>query len=691
MGSPHESPRVSGIDAIASIRGPARVAERRIRTIRAVAWGLRAFSVALVLAILVVVFRKAGLAREGVARIALAVLALGTFVVAVLGWTRKLPPRAGAVALDRHHGLHDRLSSALAFVDLPGAERTDFMDAAIADAVASAPKLDPKAAVPFRRPDDTFFVLGFAALLGATMLVELRRHEPVIRAATIDAVDVTPDDLDAMRDFLKQMEARAETDDAKAAVEEFNQLVSDLAAKRLDRTEAFRRMQSLEDRLMGGSEADKKAFEAALANMGEELKKSELGKKAGEALEAKDLRATEAALKELAKKLRDSQKSGAPIDKAELQKLREAVKRAADAQDKRRSAVDQRREELKRDLLAKKQQGADAGANEEEKSLLKKKERELERLEKEHEAEANAGRQLDRLDRELAQAAEDLMKDLGLSAQDLERGAEDVNRMAREAMSQEEKEELRQKLQELRETMRREGQGGQQRVVRMKRFQDHARGGQGQKGSQGQGQGEDGENEGQAQNGEGQDGEGQDGEGQDGEGQKGQGSKGSQGSKGQGQGGQGGSKGQRGSGGSKGDVWVLGPNGEKIMMLSAGSRPGSGQGSGPSSPGGSGEGGRQAGTGHDGDVQGKATNPKMGTQDSHVEGQDTGQGGSRSQVILGAAERGFSSRAYTKVYREYHTVAEEALDKDDVPGGYRFYVRRYFQLIRPREDQGKTP
>jgi hypothetical protein len=79
----------------------------------------------------------------------------------------------------------------------------------------------------------------------------------------------------------------------------------------------------------------------------------------------------------------------------------------------------------------------------------------------------------------------------------------------------------------------------------------------------------------------------------------------------------------------------------------------------------------------------------VGTQDTQVAGQDTGQGGSRSEVILGAAERGFASRGYKNVYREYNTVAEEALEKDEIPGGYRFYVRRYFQLIRPREAQDK--
>ena len=117
---------------------------------------------------------------------------------------------------------------------------------------------------------------------------------------------------------------------------------------------------------------------------------------------------------------------------------------------------------------------------------------------------------------------------------------------------------------------------------------------------------------------------------------------------------------------------------------------GQGQGQGQGQNGGQGQGGTPNphgwGTGHDGQTQGAATNPKVGTQDTQVAGQDTGQGASRSEVIQGAAERGFASRGYTKVYREYHTVAEEALNKDEIPGGYRFYVRRYFQLIRPRDN-----
>jgi hypothetical protein len=123
-------------------------------------------------------------------------------------------------------------------------------------------------------------------------------------------------------------------------------------------------------------------------------------------------------------------------------------------------------------------------------------------------------------------------------------------------------------------------------------------------------------------------------------------------------------------------------------MMSQGQGQGQRQGQGSGQNGGEGHGPSQPhgwGTGHDEHLQGAATTAKGGTQDTQVEGQDTGQGASRSEVIQGAAERGFSSRGYTKVYREYHAVAEEALVKDEIPGGYRFYVRRYFQLIRPRE------
>ena len=679
-------PASLGPGALGAIERPARRAERRLRLGRALAAGTTAACVALVLGIVTLALRKLGVLHERPARVVVGLLLAVPLVTAAFAWARVLPARAGAVALDRFHGLSDRLSSALSFASLPASEQTPFMRAAIDDALGVSGTVDPRRAVPLRAPRD---LAAAAALMAVTIVIavfEVRRHEPVTAARTIDAVDVTADDLDAMREFLQQMKQRDQSEEAKAATQEFNQLIEDLAAKRLDRTEAFRKMQALEDKLLEGREADAKALEDALQKIGDEMKKADLTRPAGEALDTKNLADAEKRLKELAKKLREQ---GASLDKSQLEKMRDALKKASSDQAKRQQALAQRRDELEKQLLQQKQKQPDGGAEDEEKSLLQKRERELERLNRETQQQEATGRQLDRLDRELAQAAEDLMKDLGASAQDLERGAEDINRMAREQMTQEEKEQLRQKLQELRETIRQQGQAGQGQMARLRRFQQQARGQSGQGGAQqGQGgqEGQEGQEgqQGQGQQGQGQQGQGQQGRGQQGQGQQGQGQNG-QGQNGQGQQGQGQNGQGQGQGGQPGETWVLGPNGEKLLMLSQ-SRSSGGSGQGQNGGRGDGPPGSQGyGTGHDGRVQGAATGSKVGTQDTQIAGQDTGQGGSRSEVIAGAAERGFASRGYQKVYREYHTVAEEALDRDEIPGGYRFYVRRYFQLIRPRD------
>jgi hypothetical protein len=685
------SERRETTEAFAALSRPARSAERRIRFGRALEIAATAACFACFAMAVVLVLRKTGHVRETLARAAIGVSLLGVLAPAVWAYLRPLAARAGSVALDRHHGLADRISSALSFAELPGSERSAFMDLAIEDGVRAARAVDPRRAVPLRSPKDLPVAIAMLFATVGIFLFEVREHVPILTAKTIEAVDVTADDLDAMREFLREQEQKDQTEEAKAATQEFNQLIQDLAEHRLDRTEAFRRMQSLEDKLLEGREADKKALEDALQKIGEELKKAELTKPAGEALDSKNLQKAAEEMKKLADKLREK---GSAIDKAELEKMREALKEASKDNAARQQALAQRREELQKDLLKEKQRQAekDGGADDEERSLLQKKERELERLQNEDEQNQAAGRQLDRLDRELAQAAEDLMKDLGATSKDLDQSAEDINRMAREEMTQEEKQQMKEKLDELREMLRQQGQGGSQQMVRLRRFQSRAHGqsGQGQgQGQQGPGQEGEGEEGPQGQNGQGEQGQGQQGQGQQGQGQQGQGQQG-QGQQGQGRMGGGSSgQGQRGQGqGSPGETWVLGPNGEKILMMSQGQGQGQGHGQGTGQNGGDGHGTPQPngwGTGHDEHMQGAATSARGGTQDTQVEGQDTGQGASRSEVIQGAAERGFASRGYTKVYREYHAVAEEALVKDEIPGGYRFYVRRYFQLIRPRE------
>jgi hypothetical protein len=75
----------------------------------------------------------------------------------------------------------------------------------------------------------------------------------------------------------------------------------------------------------------------------------------------------------------------------------------------------------------------------------------------------------------------------------------------------------------------------------------------------------------------------------------------------------------------------------------------------------------------------------MQVEDVQASGTDTQRGATRSEIILGAAEKGFRGGPYRRVYTEYRTVAEEQLHKDEIPPGANQHVRRYFDLIRPRQ------
>jgi hypothetical protein len=658
---------------LGQIRRAATLVEVRLRLAR----GLRVLPPALTLALAVtagtLAVRKVFPEGKLTNRLAWEILAgAGVFVVlsVMVAMVRRLPPRAGAVALDKHHKLQGRLTNALAFVALPTPEKSPLMEVAIDDACEHAQRLDPRHAAPIAVPRDLLGSAAVAAGVAAIAMLHVPPRPPpdAPHVTTIDAVQMGADDVELFKDAAKELGRHDQSPEVKAALDKFNALIEDIANKRIDRAEAFRRMEEIERDLAKGQEADAKSFDEALKQTADELKKSDAAKPLADSLEKKNLDQAKKDLKNLAAQLREdkSGKSGAKkLDKAALERLRQAMQKAAAKRKEALAAVTEKRNEAREQLLNKKKDpkdNADAGPpNPEDERLLKKKERELERLDREVERQERAQRRLDRLDRDLAKAAEDLMRDLGMSAEDLEQAAEDINRMQDEQMSDKEKEELRQRLEELKELLRQQGQGGKERMKRMLKFGKRARGGQsgkGQKGSQGQPeQGDDGEE---------QDGEGKDGQGgKDGEGKDGQG---------QGQGG-------------KGLTLKLtrGGSGQGQMPGGGGEMPGAGAGAGQGQDAPGGGPGKGIGTSHDPNVIGKSTDLKGTPMDIDAQGLDTKRGPTNSQVILGAAERGFKGSGYKKVFTDYHTRAEEQINKDQVPDGYRFYVHRYFQLIRPRD------
>jgi len=389
----------------------------------------------------------------------------------------------------------------------------------------------------------------------------------------------------------------------------------------------FERLGALERELSESSELDREAMDEGLKGLARELEKSGLTKPAAQALSEKRLADAEQALRELAERLKRKQN---PPSKAELEKLRSALQKASSAASEHQSGIEQRRKELEEEqqsLLKKKQQPGDNAAKTDQK--LAENKRKLERLGREKQRADKSQQKLSELDKQLQEAARQLMQDAQAAGQSLESAAEDVNRMGKQQMSDEQKKEMLKRLQELREVLRQQGKGGKEQMDRMQRFGERARGGAKQ---------------------------------------------------------QPGQAGKPGSGTQPGQLRLSHgqSDGPSIDVPTPGSSPGTGKESqGDGQPGDAN--GKSYGTGHDDKLAGDPTKLDGKTQDVSAAGVDSGQGAASAEVIYGAAERGFVGRGYQKVFTDYQTVAEQVMTQDEIPPGYRFYVRRYFQLIRPRD------
>ncbi|MEC9398890.1 MAG: hypothetical protein VX475_14775, partial [Myxococcota bacterium] len=161
----------------------------------------------------------------------------------------------------------------------------------------------------------------------------------------------------------------------------------------------------------------------------------------------------------------------------------------------------------------------------------------------------------------------------------------------------------------------------------------------------------------------------------------------------QGQEGKQGKQGQQGKDGKQGQQGQQGQEGQQ------GQKPGEGEGQGKQT----GEGGKKgngeskgdkpsddptdtAGSGQGDRNLDEESSLKTNRVDVKVKGNE-GKGESKSEIIKGASEEGFASRKYKDVYGDYSSVVEEVMEKENVPKGYRYYVKRYFQLIKPREQE----
>jgi hypothetical protein len=499
------------------------------------------------------------------------------------------------------------------------------MRAHIDHAMRQLPGVEPRRAAPIRRPRD-LPALGLLLLcLGLTVILRFPAGAPAALPRPPAArLAVDPEELESHRAMLKELEKQAAEQDQpeiSRLAEQLNKLFDQIERQELTRKELFAKIAELEKKLLEGLEGDFDELLKKLKKMADELQKEKLTQDLAKDLKDADLAQAKKEMEKLAR---------------ELEKLREKEKKAL-ARSLERSAsqkldarhLQKKKEELEQQIrrLQKKQQ--QQPKNEEARRRLERKKRELERLNRQQQQAAQQQRQLERLNRDLQRAAEALRQSLSPEAMKaLQQAAQQMGRFAQQKTKLGLMGKAQGHLADLKEFLRRLGQGKGQKG----KLADFILRAGGKKPG-----GKDGKN-----------GQGKDGK--DGKGPK---------------------------------VLALDPGGQGGAAIPL---PGMGQGQqqqgqGQDSP--QGMPGDGIGTSTDPNLRGKATNLESRRRAVMASGTE-GKGPTRSEVILGAADKGFAAQAYRRVYRDYTQIVEEVLKQEDVPLGYQYFVKRYFQLIKPR-------
>jgi hypothetical protein len=513
-----------------------------------------------------------------------------------------------------------------------------------------------------------------------------------------DAVVLDPDERAYVESILAQLKDLAkrekiqELDDFVAKIEK---LLKDVEQGKVTKEQLLAELAKAEELLNKGGEPDQKDIAKKLSELGQELQKSELTKDLGKAFEKNDLEKAKEELEELARKLEKSgqQKELEKLEemmkdpklteqqKQELQKkidelkkemnkdLEELKEKLADKDNKltdqekkdlqkkieemkkEKPLTEQQKQELQKQLdqVSKQMQKQDEKDKQQQSEQIQKMQKEIKRLEKEKQ-EAKTEQERLKAERQLQKQKDELQKlqkdddRKNQSAQrqalkrlqrDMEKAAEQLQKPQNKQESQEEKDEReRQASRKIKDAARETGkvdqdqrkQNAQKKMSsQMEDLREAMRRAK-QKGNKGP-------NDPFGKNARNQDFD----------------------------------KRRRGGKGNQG-AW----------------RPGQGNQPGGQQPGGQGNqpGGQKWGVGTS-DPYGDETAKTGKTTDKDITGKEGNQGTSKRETILAAAQKGFASTSYKKVYAEYKDKIEDVMRNEKIPSSYKYYVKRYFAKIHP--------
>ena len=438
-------------DDVAQVMAKVTAVRTRLRlqsAVRGLIYGLIASAAVMGLAILL--FRLDVLGKTWLLRL-LFLCPVGVALTSIAISLRRIDPLAVAALIDRSHGLHNRLSSALQFASGKTAlSPTDFakglVQLAVHDAARVAQQVQPSLAAPWKKPPFLPLLCGLLALNGLLWLVRFERNRPPAKPAsqqaantTADTLQIDPELIAPEREDLLQKIAEAEQRGDKetaALLREMLELLRQVERGELTRQQAFDRLSEIEQRIRTGSDATLAELEKRIHQAGSELSEAKLTRELGKALVKDDAEKAKAELKELAEK---ALAKAAAQDK---QQMADAFERAAKAMS---SQAEDKALKDKPDAADSKDQWQAKSKSEELSQKLNELAEEKRKVEEQLAKNPNdreAQRKLEQIKQQEKQLSEQLKQEQEKQKQEL-------------AKKDQERKELEQKREELREEERR--------------------------------------------------------------------------------------------------------------------------------------------------------------------------------------------------------------------------------------------
>lgn len=580
----------------------------------------------------------------GLGIIAAALALVATF--AIVGAMRRFPTHMVATKIDRASNLSDRLATACAFEEYLAregepvdAETLELMRLAIVDGARATEKARVELATPYKKPAEIAPALAFvsvAALVALLINVELFPLSQQAGALVRDEIakkNAGPDEADKIaldeediaynQDLLDELKRTArETGDEhlEKFAKEIEELLAQAQLGKISKQEMLEKLAQAEKEYSEGLDKDVDSSMKELEKTGKELKKDQLTKELGKALEKGDLDKAGEEMEKLAQKLDKNE-----LSEKDRQKLADALDKAAEKFEERQKQQEKQQEkqveQAQKSVDKLKQQLSRAKSEREKNKLsrqLERKKRELKKLqrEKQEQQKSASKRELKQLHRNMKQAAKDMRQKSQQSRRQASKRMRDMKRNTGKVSADKRRmtnqRKVASQMRDLKDAMRRAKRSGSRgpkdRFGRNKRnsdFRRRAQGGQGNRDSWKPGQ-----------------------NGKDGQGKNGK------------------------NGKNKGQM--------------------------------AGTGGQKPGDGHDPNLLGDPTKMSGDTKDESLQGVH-GKGPSTRETILSAAEKGFSSQGYKNVYTRYTTQIEEVINSEKVPAGYKYYIKKYFKMIKPQQ------